>query len=154
MNDWRWRLDPVLRLREFALERARIANARARTEADASETALQAASLALREEEDALARRLKQGVAAWSLGAAVARLAELAATRRERMQRAERAAARAATAHEQLLHARVAARALERLRERAAEVRRTDLARREQAVLDEIAQRIGGRTGGITGSVR
>lgn len=142
MSGFRWRLDPVLRLRSFECERARVAHERAAADAAAAKAAAEASAARLAATDGTLRERLRAGVPAWELNATRARVADLraASERDERLARA--AEERCETARGVLLAAHGRRRALERLREKVEAARRHELALREQAALDERAQRL------------
>ncbi|HVP29130.1 MAG TPA: flagellar FliJ family protein [Myxococcota bacterium] len=141
MSAFRWRLEPVLRLRVFECERARLAHERARNEATAAGARAQATSRRLEEETDALEQRLRSGVAAWELGVVTDHVDDLREKRERETRVARQAETKGESARAALLAAHGRRRALERLREKAAVAHARALAVREQAELDERAQR-------------
>ncbi|MGH0033703.1 MAG: flagellar export protein FliJ [Myxococcota bacterium] len=140
MRRFRFRLDPVLRLRAHRLERRRLELASAQEELTAVEREVDAIGSALRAAFGAVDGRLQEGVDAGALSSALrstdllrARLADCERRRSEAEARVREARERAAGAH-------AALRALERLRERRLVEHRKAAARGEQRELEEAAR--------------
>lgn len=141
MTAFRWRLDPVLRLRGFERERARLAHERASADAAAAQAVVEASAVRLAELHDELTARLRAGVPAWQLNATRARASDLHAAHERDARLARGATKRRDDTRAALLAAHGRMRAFERLREKFVAARRHELAVREQAALDERAQR-------------
>jgi flagellar export protein FliJ len=151
MKGFRFRLEPVLGVREFSLERARlrlaedvVAYERARDEvANAADTA--------RATEQALAARLREGVAAAEVRAAAAALADRRLDSQAAAERSAAALAQVDEARERVRGAHAAVRAIEILREKAFAAWQAEWRRREQRELDEVAVERARRAAGARG---
>ena len=138
MKAFRFRLDPVVAVRRFELDRARTELGEAERATARADERHQAWRERRTQSGEELAAAVTAGVRAGGLHSAAAALTSLA----ERVAEAEaglaQARADAAERRQRALEARTRLRALERLRERAAALHRRDEARREQRDLDEI----------------
>lgn len=148
MKGFRWRLELVLRLRGFDLERARRDLARARIQEAVLRRRADEASARTEQATLALDGRLHAGLPAWILPPATAHVGVARATAAIASRQAERARVGAASARETVVRAWGRVRALERLRQEARAEYERELARREQNETEELARCRSGRAGG------
>lgn len=141
MRGFRFRLEPVLGLRRHELERRRLELGRARVGLRTAVRVRHQADDALRGGQALRAERVARGVSAGELRD-LERAVEHVLGERARAEASVRAAeARVAQALGAVTSARREVRALEILREKALAEHRRELARREQAELDEVGGR-------------
>jgi len=138
MKKFRFRLDPVVAVRRFELDRARAELGEAERAAVKADERHQAWRARRSSSGEALAESVADGVRAGGLHSAAAALAGLGQRVVEAAAGLVEARTSVAARREGALAARTRLRALERLRERAAVAHRRDEARREQRDLDEI----------------
>jgi len=138
MKAFRFRLDPVVAVRRFELDRARAALGEAERAAANADERHQAWRERRSSSGEALVEAVAAGVRAGGLHSAATALVSLGQRVAEAEAGLVEARRSASMRREAALAARTRLRALERLRERAALVHRRDEARREQRDLDEI----------------
>ncbi len=139
MKGFRFRLEPVLGVREFSLERARLGLAGAVQTHEVAVIEEARANEDARRSESSLSERLRAGLDAREARAGAAALDDVRARAREASERRAAARARVEEERARVRDAHRAVRSLEILREQAFAAWQAEWRRREQRELDEVA---------------
>jgi len=142
MKGFRFRLDPVLRVRRHRLDQQRQALARARAALRGAEALAARTRACFAEAGETLAARMAAGLPAGELAGLQRRIEAWASESRRAAGAVTAARDAVARAVGAVLEAHREVRVLEGLREKRLAVWQQDLARREQAELDEVGARV------------